>query len=130
MWTRLQRSCRLSHKFIAAAIRRWLGYADVETLYIEPGSPWENAYAESFHSRLRDELLAREEFDNLVEARAYGTRYRLQYNHRRPHSGLGYRTPAEFAAGCAAVAPATPLRRPHSRTPGFNPSPVPQTVLS
>jgi putative transposase len=117
-------------EFIAAAIRRWLGYAGVEMLYIEPGSPWENGYAESFNSRFRDELLAREEFESVAEARAYGTRYRLEYNHRRPHSALGYRTPAEFAAGCAAVAPATPPRQPHSRTPGFNPLPVPQTVLS
>ncbi len=117
-------------EFIAASIRRWLGYADVETLYIEPGSPWENGYAESFHSRLRDELLAREEFENLAEARAYGTRYRLEYNHRRPHSALGYLTPAEFAAGCATSGFATLSPQPHSRTPGFNPLPVPQTVLS
>jgi len=79
-------------EFIAAAIRRWLTNAQVETLYIEPGSPWENGYAESFHSRLRDELLAREEFANLAEARAYGARYRMEYNHRRPHSALGYQT--------------------------------------
>lgn len=56
-------------EFIAAATRRWLAYAGVQTLYIEPGSPWENGYAESFHSRLRDELLAREEFENVAEAR-------------------------------------------------------------
>ena len=117
-------------EFIAAAIRRWLGYAGVETLYIEPGSPWENGYAESFNSRFRDELLAREEWENLPEARAYGTRYRLEYNHRRPHSALGYQTPAEFAAGCAAEGFATLSPQPHSRTPGFNPLPVPQTVLS
>lgn len=98
-------------EFIAHAIRRWLAYAGVETLYIEPGSPWENGYAESFNSRLRDELLDREEFENLCDARAYGTRYRLEYNHRRPHSALGYRTPAEFAAGCAAsVRPTASLR--------------------
>ena len=117
-------------EFIAAAIRRWLGYAGVEMLYIEPGSPWENGYAESFNSRFRDELLAREEFESVAEARAHGTRYRLEYNHRRPHSALGYQTPAEFAAGCAAVAPATPPRQPHSRTPGFNVFPVTPTGLS
>ena len=77
-------------EFIAAAIRRWLSYAEVQTLYIEPGSPWENGYAESFGSRLRDELLAREEFANLTEARVYGARYRMEYNHWRPHSALGY----------------------------------------
>jgi len=53
---------------------------------------WENGYAESFHSRLRDELLAREEFADLAEARALGTAWRLDYNHRRPRSSLGYRT--------------------------------------
>jgi len=58
----------------------------------------ENGYAESFHSRLRDKLLAREEFADLAEARALGTAWRLDYNHRRPHSSLGYQTPAEFAA--------------------------------
>ncbi len=119
-------------EFIAAAIRAWLGYAGVQTLYIEPGSPWENGYAESFNSRFRDELLAREEWDALSEARAYGTRYRLEYNHRRPHSALAYQTPAEFAAGCAAasVRPTASLRQPHSRTPGINPLPVSQTLLS
>jgi len=90
-------------QFIAAAIRRWLSNDQVETLYIEPRSPWENGYAESFHSRLRDELLAREEFADLAEARAYGARYRTQYNHRRPHSALGYQSPAEFAAATNAL---------------------------
>jgi len=117
-------------EFIAAAIARWLSYAEVQTLYIEPGSPWENGYVESFQSRLRDELLAREEFANLAEARAYATEYRMEYNHRRPHSALGYRTPAEFAAGCAASGFATLSPQPHSRTPGFNPLPISQTVLS
>jgi transposase InsO family protein len=117
-------------EFIATAIRRWLTYASVETLYIEPGSPWENGCAESFHSRLRDELLGREEFASLTEARARGTAWQLEYNHRRPHSSLGYRTPAEFAARRAAegFAPLSPQQ--HGRTPGFNPLHVTQTVLS
>jgi putative transposase len=88
-------------EFIAQAIRSWLSGAGVETLYIEPGAPWENGYAESFHSKLRDELLEREEFTSLLEARALGRAYRGEYNTARPHSALGYRTPAEFAAGCA-----------------------------
>jgi putative transposase len=119
-------------EFIATAIRRWLTLASVETLYIEPGSPWENGYAESFHSRLRDELLAREEFADLAEARALGTAWRLEYNHRRPHSSLGYRTPAEFAAGCAAasVRPTASLQQQHSRNPECLPSPITQTILS
>jgi putative transposase len=118
-------------EFIAAAIRRWLEYAGVEALYIEPGSPWENGYAESFNSRFRDELLDREEFENLPDARAYGTQYRLEYNHRRPHSALGYQTPAEFAAGCAAAsATATPpLQQQHSRDPECLPLPVTQPIL-
>ena len=102
-------------EFIAAAIRRWLGQMDVEALYIEPGSPWENGYAESFHSRLRDEFLAVEVFDNLPAARALTAAWREDYNHRRPHSSLGYLTPAEFAA-CAASAPATPALQQHTRT--------------
>jgi putative transposase len=119
-------------EFIASAIRRWLDYAGVEALYIEPGSPWENGYAESFNSRFRDELLDREEFENLPDARAYGTRYRLEYNHRRPHSALAYQTPAEFAAGCAAacVRPTASLRPQHSRNPERSPLPVPQPMLS
>lgn len=117
-------------EFIAQAIRRWLGLAGVETLYVEPGSPWENGYAESFHSRLRNELTNGEDFANLAEAKHLTDAWRLEYNHRRPHSSLGYRPPAEFAAGCAAAsAPAAPsLQQQHSRTPEA--LPVTQTVLS
>jgi hypothetical protein len=70
----------------------------VRTLYIEPGSPWENAYIESFNSRLEDELLGRELFTSLTEAKVLAEEWRLAYNHERPHSALGYKTPAEFAA--------------------------------
>ena len=82
-----------------------------KTLYIEPGSPWENAYSETFNSRLRDELLDREVFETLKEAKVILEDHRLDYNHRRPHSSLGYRTPAEFAAaqikpGVASLPPA------------------------
>lgn len=117
-------------EFLARAIRRWLAQAEVECLYIEPGSPWENGYVESFHSRLRDELLACEELVDLADARAATTRYRLEYNHRRPHSALDYRTPAEFAAGCAASGFATLSPQPHSPSPGLNPLPVTQVELS
>ena len=104
-------------EFIAQAIRQWLTKAGVETLYVEPGSPWENGYAESFHSRLRDELTNREEFTSLAEAKYLADAWRLEYNHRRPHSSLGYQTPAEFAAGCAAAGSATLRPKLHNRNP-------------
>lgn len=88
-------------EFIAHAIGAWLGIAKVKTLYIEPGSPWENGYAESFHSRVRDELLDSELFTCLAEAKMLSTQWRLEYNHRRPHSSLGYVAPAVFAASLA-----------------------------
>jgi putative transposase len=100
-------------EFIAQAIRRWLSAARVGTLYIEPGSPWENGYAESFNSKLRDELLNVEEFETVATAKALGMSWRLEYNHRRPHSSLGYRTPAVFAASLApAPVAALPTLRP------------------
>ena len=95
-------------EFIAEAVKQWLSAAGVETLYIEPGSPWENAYIESFNSRLRDELLNVECFASVKEAQVLVEAYRLDYNHQRPHSSLGYRTPAAFAATCIPSAPATP----------------------
>ncbi len=85
-------------EFIAKAIKRWLEVSGVGTLYIEPGSPWENAYSETFISRFSDELLKREVFADLLEAKVLVEDYRGHYNHHRPHSALGYRTPAEFAA--------------------------------
>jgi transposase InsO family protein len=115
-------------EFLAEAIRRWLGVSGVETLYIEPGSPWENGYAESFNSRLRDELTNREEFTSLAEARAMATMWRLEYNHRRPHSSLDYQTPAEFAAGCAAEDSAA--LRPQQHSPSEEALPVTQPILS
>jgi transposase InsO family protein len=89
-------------EFIARAVPDWLRESQVGTLYIEPGSPWQNPYSESFNSRLRDELLNREVFETLREAKVLTEDYRLEYNHRRPHSALGYRTPAAYAATCAA----------------------------
>jgi len=85
-------------EFVAQAIREFLETAQVQTLYIAPGSPWENGYAESFHSRVRDELLDAELFADLGEARVLASRWKNDYNHRRPHSSLGYRTPAEYAS--------------------------------
>lgn len=88
-------------EFIAAALRGYLEVATVETLYIQPGAPWENGYAESFHGKLRDELLNAELFADLREAKALADGWRRDYNQRRPHSALGYRPPAAFAAACA-----------------------------
>ena len=87
-------------EFIARVIRAWMSAAGLETLYIEPGAPWENGYAESFNSKVRDELLNAEEFANLLEARVLGKEWKRAYNEERPHSSLGYRTPAEFGATC------------------------------
>lgn len=86
-------------EFIATAVKNWLATSGVKTLYIEPGSPWENAYSESFNSRLRDELLNRELFTSLTEAKVLVEHYRVSHNHERPHSSLNWRTPAELAAG-------------------------------
>ena len=87
-------------EFIADVIKAWLADIGVKTLYIEPGSPWENAYSESFNSRFRDELLNREMFGSVLEARVLSGDWRLEYNHHRPHSSLDYMTPAAFAATC------------------------------
>lgn len=84
-------------EFLARAVKRWLAASGVETLYIEPGAPWENAYSETFISRMRDELLNREEFANVKEAKVLAEDYRDHYNHHRPHGALGYLTPVEFA---------------------------------
>ena len=93
-------------EFVAEAIQRWLQKSGVQTRYITPGSPWENAYLESFNSRLREELLHVEIFGNLREARVLVEDYRRRYNPHRPHSSLHYVTPAAFAAACLASAPA------------------------
>jgi putative transposase len=87
-------------EFIAGAVKRWLEISGVKTLYIELGCPWENAYSETFISRLGDELLKREVFSSLLEVKVLVEEYRNHYNGERPHSALGYRTPAEFAASC------------------------------
>ena len=89
-------------EFIADALRHLLDRVGVETLYIEPGSPSENGYAESFHSRFRDEFLAMEIFDSVRDAQALTATWRDDYNTQRPHSSLDYLTPVEFAAACAA----------------------------
>ncbi len=85
------------------AVRAWLGRVGAKTLYIEPGSPWENGYVESFNGKLRDELLDREIFYTLREAQVLTGEYKQTYNRIRPHSSLGYRPPAP-----AAILPVEP----------------------
>lgn len=84
-------------EFTAKAIRKWLTRLGIKTLFIEPGSPWENGYIESFNGKLRDELLNLEIFTTLAEARVLITDWSRQYNQVRPHSSLGYRPPAPEA---------------------------------
>ena len=94
-------------EFIADAIKKWLKRNHVETLYIAPGSPWENGYIESFNGKLRDDILNREVFHSVKEAKVIVENWRLEYNNHRPHSGLDYMTPAAFAAGCNPPGSAT-----------------------
>ena len=81
-------------EFAAKEVRSWLERVGVRTLFIEPGSPWENGYIESFNGKLRDELLNLEIFDTLLEAKVLTARWQHEYNTFRPHSSLGYRPPA------------------------------------
>ncbi len=84
-------------EFTATVVREWLSDIGVRTLFIEPGSPWENGYVESFNGKLRDELLNGEILDTLLEAKTVIESWRNEYNRIRPHSSLGYRPPAPEA---------------------------------
>ena len=103
-------------EFTAKIVRWWLGLVEVNTLFIEPGSPWENGYNESFNGKLRDELLNLEIFYTLHEARTLIEWWRREYNHYRPHSSLGYRPPAPVARQVAEAVSAT-LRHPQRLVP-------------
>jgi len=92
-------------EFAAEVVRTWLEGTGSGSLYVAPGSPWQNGYAESFHSKLRDEFLDREEFEDESQARALGALWKEEYNTVRPHSSLGYMTPSEFAATCRRYVP-------------------------
>jgi len=122
-------------EFISNAIKRYLLRAKIETFYIERGSPWQNGYAESFNSKLRDELLNAQVFIDVRDAGAHAARWQNEYNHRRPHSSLGYVPPATFAAalennkrieqiesslGCPPVG-ASPLPPDSPASTGYNP---------
>ncbi len=116
-------------EFTAKAVRAWLDRVGVTTLFIEPGSPWENGYVESFNGKLRDEVLNREIFYSLKEAKMLIEQWRSEYNTIRPHSSLGYRPPAppamtgavtrrDAVEACSAALRTPPPRIPdtHSRT--------------
>jgi putative transposase len=93
-----QEGWQINHKRVERIWRReGLNRLGVKTLFIEPGSPWENGYIESFNGKLRDELLNREIFTTLTEARVLIEQWRREYNQVRPHSALGYRPPAPEA---------------------------------
>lgn len=114
-------------EFVASAIRRLASVTGMKTLYIEPGAPWENGYAESFHGRLRDELLNAELFADVREAKALAGSWKNDYNHRRPHSSLGYVPPAAFAASALARPPVGAAPLPPARP---TPSPTLEPRLS
>lgn len=96
-------------EFVAKDLRKWLAATGVKMLYIEPRSTWENGYCESFNSKLRDEFLNGEVFYSMKELRVLAERWRIHYNTVRPHSSLGYRSPApaawltEVPQGCGKV---------------------------
>ena len=101
-------------EFIARIVQRWLKDNGIKTIYIEPGSPWQNGFVESFHGRFRDECLNREQLWTLTEARVVVGDFREKYNQVWPHSRLGYESPAVFAArSCPAPAPVG-LRPPYA----------------
>ena len=92
-------------EFTAIAVREWLSAARVRTLFIEPGSPWENGYNERFNGTLRDELLNGEIFYTLKAAQILIEQWRRHYNSVRPHSSLGYRSPAPQTVITSPIAP-------------------------
>lgn len=92
-------------EFAAEVVRSWLEGTGSGALYIAPASPWQNGYAESFHSKVRDEFLNLEEFESEPQARALGALWKEEYNTERPHSSLGYKTPEEFSIICVRYMP-------------------------
>ena len=112
-------------EFISKAVRKWLADRGVGTIFVAPGSPWENGYVESFHATLRDELLEREEFGNVLEARLLAAGFRDEYNHVRPHGSLGGQTPMEFRTRAKTGFAGSPRSNDrevprHLRTPEIN----------
>jgi putative transposase len=87
-------------EFICQALTQWLPQSGTQAIPVAPAHPWENGFIESFHSRLRDEFLDREEFESALDAQSKATWWRREYNTIRPHSGIGYKTPREFRLEC------------------------------
>jgi putative transposase len=85
-------------EFVSKAVKQWLSRSGVQTVYIDRGKPWQNGLNESFNGKLRDECLNLEWFRNRAEAKVVIEQWRRHYNERRPHSSLGYKTPARFSA--------------------------------
>jgi putative transposase len=106
-------------EFAAEAVKLWLEATGSGALYVAPASPWQNGYAESFHSKFRDEFLNREQFESPTQAQALGTLWKGDYNTERPHSSLGYLTPSEYAAECERYVPIeeTPIESPPDEHP-------------
>ena len=94
-------------EFIAKKVQRWFAENQVKTICIDPGSPWQNGFVESFHARFRDECLNREQLWTLTEARVVVEDFRCEYNQRRPHGKLGYQSPAHFATQLPPFTPAS-----------------------
>jgi transposase InsO family protein len=121
-------------EFVAQALRDWLTKHGAATMYIDPASPWQNAYGESFNGRFRDECLNLELFVSVIEASLIAEAWRLDYNQARPHSSLAYHTPAEFKAayqanGAGALPPhprdLSPSRPPDGQEEGQSTKPCP-----
>ena len=105
---------------VPESLRKWLANTGAKTLYIEPGSPWENGYCESFNSKLRDEFLNGEIFYSMKEIRILAERWRVHYNTVRPHSSLGYRPPApETKTGYGEVESKMRFPLPHTLDGGY-----------
>lgn len=103
-------------EFVATQVKNWVESLGVETMYIAPGAPWQNGYAESFNSRFRDEFLEMNYFHTMAEAKELARRWKEHYNHKRLHGSLGYKTPADFARRCGASGSAS-LRSATPETP-------------
>ena len=112
-------------EFVARALLKWMADQKIETALIDPGKPWQNGVAESFNGKSRDECLSLEWFRSRAEAKVVIESWRRHYNEIRPHSSLGYLTPAEFAAKLKNdAAPASATGRDAARHGGFAPRPV------